>query len=316
MGRLEKSYGCHLEGAIHAEASTREERPGSLGHRPRLHGDELRLRPAEGQAGDDRAAPDGRRPRRHLLRHGRGLRPVHERGAGGRGARPGPRPGRDRHQVRLRPQRARQPSREGGLEQPARAHQAGRRGVAQAAACRDDRPLLSAPRRPRRAHRGRRGGGEGADPGGQGQALRPLRGGRADDPPRARGPAGRRAPERILAVVAATRGRGDPDARGARHRLRAVQPARQGLPHRQDRREHDLRQLRLPQHPAALHAGGDPKANQALVDLLGQIAARSRRRPRRSRSPGCSRRSRGSSRSRAPRSCIAWTRTSARPTSS
>ena len=33
-----------------------------------------------------------------------------------------------------------------------------------------------------------------------------------------------------------------PTLRGARHRLRAVQPARQGLPHRRDRREHDVRQ--------------------------------------------------------------------------
>ena len=54
------------------------------------------------------------------------------------------------------------------------------------------------------------------------------------------------------------------------------------------------------------------KANQALVDLLGEIARASRRRRRRSRSPGCWRKSRGSCRSPAPRSCIAWRRTSAR----
>ena len=45
-----------------------------------------------------------------------------------------------------------------------------------------------------------------------------------------------------------------PTAGGAGHRLRAVQPARQGLPDRQDRRGHDLRQRRLPQHRAALLA--------------------------------------------------------------
>ena len=33
-----------------------------------------------------------------------------------------------------------------------------------------------------------------------------------------------------------------------------VQPAGQGLPHGEDRREHHLRQLRLPQHPPPLHA--------------------------------------------------------------
>jgi aryl-alcohol dehydrogenase-like predicted oxidoreductase len=35
---------------------------------------------------------------------------------------------------------------------------------------------------------------------GQGQALRPFRSRRANDPPRPRGPAGHRAPERIFAV--------------------------------------------------------------------------------------------------------------------
>ena len=43
---------------------------------------------------------------------------------------------------------------------------------------------------------------QGADSGRQGQALRPLRGRGADDPPRSRRPAGHRTPERILAVVA------------------------------------------------------------------------------------------------------------------
>ena len=53
------------------------------------------------------------------------------------------------------------------------------------------------------------------------------------------------------------------------------------------------------------------KANQALVDLLGADRRNGRRRRRpRSRSPGCSPRSRGSCRSPAPRSCIAWRRTS------
>ena len=91
---------------------------------------------------------------------------------------------------------------------------------------------------------------------GQGQALRPFRSGRADDPPCARRPAGHRPPERILAVDEDSREGSDTDPRGTRHRPRAVQPAGQGLPHGQDRREHDLRQHRLPQHSASLHAGG------------------------------------------------------------
>ncbi len=87
----------------------------------------------------------------------RGLRPVHERGPRRRGPRALPGPGRDRHQVRIRIRRPRGGDR---AEQPARAHQAHDRGLAQAAQGRGDRPLLPAPRRPERAHRGR--GGDGA----------------------------------------------------------------------------------------------------------------------------------------------------------
>ena len=45
-----------------------------------------------------------------------------------------------------------------------------------------------------------------------------------------------------------------PTLAGTRHRVRAVQPARQGLPDRQDRREDDVRSDRLPQRRPALHA--------------------------------------------------------------
>ena len=52
-------------------------------------------------AGDDRLAPRGGRTRHHLLRHRRGLRPLHQRGTRGRSAGAVPRAGGDRHQVRL-----------------------------------------------------------------------------------------------------------------------------------------------------------------------------------------------------------------------
>ena len=58
--------------------------------------------------------------------------------------------------------------------------------------------------------------------------------------------------------------------------LRAVQPARQGLPHREDRREHDVRERRLPQHHAALHRPGGAQGEPRL------------RRPARARSPSAS----------------------------
>ena len=49
--------------------------------------------------------------------------------------------------------------------------------------------LLPAPRGPVRAHRRCRGRGEGPHPAGEGQVLRPLRTGRADNPSRPRSPA-------------------------------------------------------------------------------------------------------------------------------
>ena len=131
------------------------ERPRGLGDRARLHGHEHRLRPAGRPPGDDRAPARRRRAGRHLLRHRRGLRALRQRGAGRRGAGAGPRPGRDRHQVRV-PDRCRRAA-AAGAGQPAGAHPRGRRGLAAAAAHRGDRPVLPAPGRPGRADRGRGG---------------------------------------------------------------------------------------------------------------------------------------------------------------
>ena len=98
------------------------------------------------------------------------------------------------------------------------------------------------------------------------------------DPPRARSPAGDGAAERIFALVARA-GEGDPaDARRTRHRLRALQPARQGLPDRRDRREHQFDRERLPQHRPALHAGS-PQGQPGAGRLLGAIAARKQATP-------------------------------------
>ena len=120
--------------------------------------------------------------------------------------------------------------------QPAGAYPGGRRGLAQAAEDRPHRSLLPAPRRSERADRRRGGHGQGADPRGQGEALRPVRGRREEHPPRPCGAAGRGAAERVFAVVARAGGSDHADARGTGDRLRAVQPARQGLPDRRHRR--------------------------------------------------------------------------------
>ena len=65
---------------------------------------------------------------------------------------------------------------------------------------------------------------------------------------------------------------GDPaNSRGARDWLRPLQPAGQGLPHGQDRREHNVRRLRLPQHRPPLHPG-EPEGESGL----GRCAWRNR----------------------------------------
>ena len=121
------------------------------------------------------------------------------------------------------------------------------------------------------------------------------------------------AAERVLAVVARARA-GDPaDARGARHRLRALQPARQGLPHRHDRREDDVRPTDF-RNIVPRFTRGEPQGQPGPRRLARSVRrAEEARRRRRSRSPGCWRRSPGSCRSRARRSCIGSRRTSARP---
>ena len=120
---------------------------------------------------------------------------------------------------------------------------------------------------------------------GQGQALRPLRGGRADDPSRPRRPAGHRAPERVLAVVARARGGVLPTLEELGIGFVPFSPLGKGfLTGKIDENttfdSDDFRNIVPRFSPEAR------KANQALVDLLASIAAAKRRPPPRSRSPG------------------------------
>ena len=62
--------------------------------------------------------------------------------------------------------------------------------------------------------------------------------------------------------------------RGAGHRLRAVQPAGQGLPHRHDRPQTtQLRRATTSAAPSPLHAGALAGTTRSLVDLLGEHRA-------------------------------------------
>ena len=156
-----------------------KKRPGSLGHRPWLHGHEL---------------PLWRRPRtrREMIAL---IRAAVERGVTffdtaevygpftneelvGEALAPVARPGGDRHQVRLR-HRRRSAQRDRGLNsRPEHIRQ-----VAEASLKRlrhrRDRPVLPAPRRSGRADRGCGRHRQGSDRGRQGQALRPVRSRRA-----------------------------------------------------------------------------------------------------------------------------------------
>ena len=253
------------------------------------------------------------RSRRDPLRHRRGLWSVHQRGAGGRGAGADPRQGGHRHQVRLRhrPRDRRAPRRH---QQPARAHQG---------------------RSPRRASSG--SGPTGSTSSTSTASIPTCRSrtwparskeliaegkvrhfglseaGVRHDPPRACGPAGDGGAERILAVLARPGGGAAAAARGARDRLRAVQPARRRLPDRQDRRDDDVR--RRPTSATTFRASRRRRArptwrwsisSRAIAAAQGRDAGAGRARL----AAGAA--GRGSCRSPAPPSCIGWRRTSAR----
>ena len=217
----------------------------------------------------DRRDPCCRRARRHPLRYRAGLRAVHNEDLVGEALEPV----RDQVVIATKFGFELSTGQSTGTDSRPETIRTQRRRLAAAPPHRPDRPALPAPRRPERPDRGRRRHGQGADRAGQGQALRPLRGGRADDPPRPRRPARDGAAERVLALVARARGRDPPDARGARHRLRPLQPARQGLPHRRDRRDHRVRERRLPQHRPPLHRPRGARAPTTLSSSSSRAIA-------------------------------------------
>jgi multidrug resistance efflux pump len=97
-----------------------------------------------------------------------------------------------------------------------------------------------------RADRGCGWRGEGPDRGRQGEALRLVRGRRADHSSRARCPTRDRGAERIFIVLARPGTRVAAGSGRAWHRLCAVQSPRRWFPPRQDRRDHQIRSDRLP----------------------------------------------------------------------
>ena len=186
-----------------------------------------------------------------------------------------PRQGSDRHQVRLR-HRSRDWQRSGGTNSRPEHIKAVADARLKRLADRPHRSLLSAPRRSRRADRGRRRSGQGADSAGQGQALRPVGSRRADDSPRARGPAGHRRAERVFAVLARPGSGASADLEELGIGFVPFSPLGAGFPHGQDRREHEVRSHRFPEHRAALFAGrsqGQYGAGRAAQDVAERKGA-------------------------------------------
>ena len=154
-----------------------------------------------------------------------------------RSTRTDPRPGRDRHQVRLRSTDAGQRRR-----QPTGTHPASRRRR-RSDGCAPTTSTSSTNTASTRTSPSK------TSPAPSATSSPPARSATSGcpkpasstHPPRPRRPARHRAAERVLAVVARTRTRDHPDARRARHRPRPVQPARQRLPHRNHHRRHHLR---------------------------------------------------------------------------
>ena len=109
--------------------------------------------------------------------------------------------------------------------------------------------------------------------------------------------------------------RNHPNLGGARDRPCSLQSAREGFPHRQDRREHDLR--RVPTRATGYRASLRKRArqNQALVELLRSVGGRRGVTPAQTRSPGRSPGSRGSCRCLARGSSTASMRIWGRPPS-
>ena len=212
-----------------------------------------------------------RRTRRHLLRHGRSLRPVQQRRTRRRSACAVQGQGGDRHQVRLQARSQGGPQWVGLNSRPEHIKQAAEGSLKRLKIdaidlfyqhrVDPDVPIEDVAGAVKELIQRR-----------QGQAFRPLRSRRADDPSRPRGPAGHGAPERILAV----------DARALKRKFCRPSKSSESASFptaRWARASSPARSTRTRSSTAPISAASLPrftpearKANQALVDLLGRIA--------------------------------------------
>ena len=167
----------------------------------------------------------------------------------------------------------------GRPEQPARAHQAGGRGLAQAAQDRC-RSICSTSIASTRTCRSRTWPGAVKEliQAGKVKHFGLSEAGARNHPPRARRPAGHGVAERIFAVVARAGSGGVSDAGRTGHRLRAVQSAGQGFSDRRNQGGHEIRAM-ISAISFRVSRRRNRKANQALVDLHREFAAQKKATP-------------------------------------
>ena len=251
-------------------------RLGGLGPGIRMHGAELRLRAGRRPGRRDCTGSGGRGPGCHPFRHRRGLRTFRERGTRRRSARSGSRPSRP--SPRSSASSSKPASTRAWIAGPHTSREVADASLERLATDRID--LLY-------QHR--------VDPyvpiedvAGHGEGPHPRRG-RSDTSACPR-PASRRFVVRMPSsrsprCRASTRSGGGsrssevlPVLRGAWDRVRAVQPAGQGLPHRNDRRADDVRQPDF-RNIVPRFTAENRKANQAFVEWLTAFAERKQATP-------------------------------------
>ena len=251
----------------------------------------------------------GRRARRHLLRHRPGLRPVHERGAGGRGAGARPRSGRDRHQVRLR--RSAPTGEHAGLNsRPEHIRQMIEGSLTRLGTdvidlyyqhrVDPDVPIEEVAGAVKDLIEEGKVKHFGLSEARRRRSAAPTRCSRSR-PSRASTRCGGGDPEEEVLPTLEELGIG----------FVPFSPLGKGFLTGTIDETRDVRQQRHPQHHPALHAGGAARRTRPWSICSAASPSGRTRRPPRSRSPGCWPRSRGSCRSPARRSWSAWRRTSA-----
>ena len=222
----------------------------------------------------DRDDPPRARARRHLPRHGRHVRPVHERGARRQGDRRPPRPGRARDEVRQRA-RPRRASASGSAAGPSTSAPPARRRC-ERLGVEHDRPLLPAPRRPGDADRGDRRRDGRARAARARCATSASRRPRPDTIRRAHAVHPISALQTEYSLWTRDPEDGDPaDGARARHRLRRLQPARPRLPDRRaSARVDELDDRRTSGAAARASRTRTSQRNLELVAVVEALAAR------------------------------------------